>query len=144
MKTIPFQEAMWLARFTEHGRALMEVVQRQPGIELDTLVREYDPPPGRTVMAFRGNPGLRKRRSAALERLLPKRAFRLFPAGGHAVEQLCDAGALVITEDLRVYHPRDMPYDDPPKEPEENSPEKSPEPDGAPPKEAIEGSRPSA
>lgn len=143
MKRISFHEAMSRASFTEHGRALMAVVQRQPGIELDTLVREHDPPPGRTATAFRENPGLRKRRAAALERLLPKKAFRLFPAGGHAVEQLCDAGALVITEDLRVYHPRDMPYDDPPKEPEENSPEKSLESKDTP-KEAIEAPRASA
>lgn len=129
MKIISYREAMLRANFTEHGHALLEVVRQQPGIELETLVRDHDPAPLRPI--------------GVLDPLAPKKAIRRFPSGGYAVKQLCDAGALVITEDLRVYHPRDMPYDDPPKEPEENSPEKSPESEDAP-KEAIEAPRASA
>lgn len=142
MQTISFRDAMFRARFTEHGLALLDVVEREPGIALETLIKEHDPAPAKLIGALNAHfpdlvtETLTSPVAAALE---PKGAIRRFPAGGHAVKQLCEAGALVITKDLRVYLPRDMPHDDLPKEPEQDSPEKSSEPDDAPPKEAIDG-----
>lgn len=142
MQTISFKDAMFRARFTEHGLALLDVVEREPGIALETLIKEHDPAPAKLIGALNAHfpdlvtETLTSPVAAALE---PKGAIRRFPAGGHAVKQLCEAGVLLITKDLRVYLPRDMPHDDLPKEPEQDSPEKSSEPDDAPPKEAIDG-----
>ena len=119
MKIISYREAMLRANFTEHGHALLEVVRQQPGIELETLVRDHDPAPLRPI--------------GVLDPLAPKKAIRRFPSGGYAVKQLCDAGALVITERLRVYLPNDLPLEDLADRSDENVPDESREAHGAPP-----------
>lgn len=119
MKIISYREAMLRANFTEHGHALLEVVRRQPGIELETLVRDHDPAPLRPI--------------GVLDPLAPKKAIRRFPSGGYAVKQLCDAGALVITERLRVYLPNDLPLEDLADRSDENASDESREARGAPP-----------
>lgn len=119
MKLISYREAMLRANFTEHGHALLEIVRQQPGIELETLVRDHDPAPLRPI--------------GVLDPLAPKRAIRRFPSGGYAVKQLCDAGVLVITEDLRVYLPNDLPLEDLAERSDENASYESREACGAPP-----------
>lgn len=133
MKIISFREAMLRANFTKHGHALLEIVRRQPGIELETLVRDHDPAPLRPIAVL-----------DPLDPLAPKKAIRRFPSGGYAVKQLCDAGVLVITEDLRVYHPQDLPAGGRPEGPDAPSPQESRESESAPPTEAAEGRRASA
>ena len=123
MKVISYREAMLRSRYTEHGRTLLEVVRRHPGIELETLVRDHDPAPPSFVEVTPENRG----------NFLPKNAFRRFPRGGHAVKQLCDAGALVITERLRVYLPNDLPLEDLAERSDENGSDESREARGAPP-----------
>ena len=102
-KTISYSEAVSRSRYTEHGRMLLDIVQKNPGIQLETLVRKHDPAPRPPVPEF----------PALGELFLPsttaKSAIRNFPTGGRAVRQLCDAGALVITEELGVYRPEDLP-----------------------------------
>lgn len=102
-KTISYSEAVSRSRYTEHGRMLLDIVQKNPGIHLETLVRKHDPAPRPAVPEF----------PALGELFLPpttaKSAIRNFPTGGRAVRQLCDAGALVITEELGVYRPEDLP-----------------------------------
>lgn len=125
MKTISFSEAVLRSRYTEHGRMLLEVVRKKPGIHLETLVGKHDPAP-RSAMEQLLDPqffGVLGSRPGA------KLALRRFPAGGRAVKQLCDAGALVITEELGVYRPEDLPewpVGEPLTEVPENSPEEPP------------------
>ena len=101
MKTITFDEAVSRSRFTEHGRKLLDIVRKDPGIPLETLVRKHDPGPLPSLgemplpVATEGN------------------ALRNFPAGGRAVRQLCEAGCLVITQHLGVYLPKDVPESTP-------------------------------
>jgi len=123
MKVISYREAMLRSRYTGHGRTLLEVVRRQPGIELEALVRDHDPAPPSFVEVTPENRG----------KFLPKNAFHRFPRGGHAVKQLCDAGALVITERLRVYLPNDLPLEDLAEPSDENASDESREARGAPP-----------
>lgn len=130
MKIISYREAMLRANFTEHGHALLEIVRQQPGIELQALVRDHDPAPLRPI--------------GVLDPLAPKKAIHRFPSGGYAVKQLCDAGVLVITEDLRVYRPQDLPSGGRPEGSDEPSRDESRETEGAPPTEATEGRRASA
>ncbi len=97
MKTITFDEAVSRSRFTEHGRKLLDIVRKNPGIQLETLVREHDPGP----LPFLCEIYL----PAALE----GSSLRNFPVGSHAVRQLREAGCIVITELLKVYLPEDVP-----------------------------------
>lgn len=102
MGTISFNEAVARSRFTEHGRMLLDIVRKNPGIHLETLVREHDPPP---IPLMEGA----NAEARFLSRLRANDAIRRFPSGGHGVRQLCEAGCLVITEQLEVYHPEDVP-----------------------------------
>lgn len=144
MQTISFEDAMFRARFTEHGLALLDVVEREPGIALETLIKEHDPAPAKLIGALNAHfpdlvtETLTSPVAAALEL---KGAIRRFPAGGHAVKQLCEAGALVITKRLRVYRPQDLPPGDMPERSAEGSSNESQESEGAPPKESAERHR---
>lgn len=102
MRTITFDEAVSRARFTGRGLMLLDIVRNDPGIDLETLVREHDPPPIPLVER-------RNAEARSFSRLRARDAIRKFPSGGHAVRQLCQAGCLVITEELRVYLPEDVP-----------------------------------
>lgn len=145
MRTISFKDAMFRARFTEHGLALLDVVERQPGIALETLIREHDPAPAKLIGALHAHfPDLVTETLTSPVAAAPKGAIRRFPAGGHAVEQLCEAGALVITKRLRVYRPQDLPPGDLPEKSTEDSSDESRESEGAPPKESTERHRASA
>ena len=147
MTTISYQEAMLRARYTKHGLGLLEVVQRQPGIELEALVRDHDPAPPELFGAFQKNVedlATRITGSPLATALAPKKALRRFPSGGYAVKQLCEAGALVITEDLRVYRPQDLPSGNLSERPDEKTQEASGESKGATPKVATERRRASA
>lgn len=97
MKTITFDEAVSRSRFTEHGRKLLDIVRKNPGIQLETLVREHDPGPLPFLCEFH------------LPAAMEGSALRNFPVGGHAVRQLFEAGCIVITELLKVYLPEDVP-----------------------------------
>lgn len=97
MKTITFDEAVSRSRFTEHGRKLLDIVRKNPGIPLETLVREHDPGPLPFLCEFH------------LPAAMEGSAYRNFPVGGHAVRQLFEAGCIVITELLKVYLPEDVP-----------------------------------
>lgn len=97
MKTISYSEAVSRSRYTEHGRMLIDIVHQNPGIHLETLVRKHDPGP------------LPSLDELFLPAASEASALRNFPPGGRAVRQLCDAGALVITETLGVYRPEDLP-----------------------------------
>ena len=129
MKIISYREAMLLRRYTEHGLMLLDLVRRQPGIQLETLVRDHDPAPPSLLVKTHGD-GWDD---------LPGKAFRRDPRGGFAVSQLCKAGDLVITERLRVYLPDDLPLEEPSGRPEENSPDEPRESERALPKGTAEG-----
>lgn len=105
MRTISFEKAASRSRYTAHGLMLLEVVRKNPGIPLETLVREHDPP----SPPFAFLPSNSKPEASVGARIRLKDALRRFPPGGRAVKQLCDAGALVITEALEVYRPEDLP-----------------------------------
>lgn len=141
MKTISYREAMLRTRYTKHGSALLEIVRRQPGIALETLVRDHDPAPVGPLTAFDERfTDVAARFITSLE-AAPKDALRRFPRGGHAVKQLCDAGALVITEGLRVYLPEDLPPRGLPEGPDENSSDEPQESESASPEEVTERRR---
>lgn len=85
MKTITFDEAVSRSRFTEHGRKLLDIVESDPGIPLETLVRKHDPGPLPSLSEM------------PLPAAMEGNALRGFPAGGRAVRQLCEADCIVIT-----------------------------------------------
>lgn len=147
MQTISFKDAMFRARFTEHGLALLDVVERQPGIALETLIGEHDPAPAKLIGALHAHFAdlVKENFTSPVEAAPgPKGAIRRFPAGGHAVQQLCEAGALVITKRLRVYRPQDLPPGDLSERSDGDSADESRESEGAPPKESAERRRASA
>lgn len=146
MQTISFKDAMFRARFTEHGRALLDVVERQPGIALETLIREHDPAPAKLIGAVYAHFAelVKENLTSPVAALEPKDAIGRFPAGGHAVKQLCEAGALVITKRLRVYRPQDLPPRDLSARSDGASSDDSRESEGTPPKESTERRRASA
>lgn len=78
MRTITFDEVGSRRRFTERGLMLLDIVRNDPGIDLETLVREHDPPP--IPLPESGNA-----KSRFLSRLRVSDAIRKFPSGGHAV-----------------------------------------------------------
>lgn len=144
MQTISFKDAMFRARFTEHGLALLDVVERQPGIALETLIKEHDPAPAKLIGALHTHFAdlVKENFTSPVEAALgPKGAIRRFPAGGHAVKQLCEVGALVITKRLRVYRPQDLPPKNLSERSEGDSSDESQEPEGASPKEITERHR---
>lgn len=102
MGILSFKEAILRCRFTEHGRMLLDIVRKNPGIHLETLVREHDPP-SIPLMEITND------EARFFSRARARDALRGFSSGGHGVRQLCDAGCLVITEELRVYRPEDVP-----------------------------------
>lgn len=97
MKTLTFDEAVSRSRFTAHGRMLLDIVRKNPGIPLETLVSDHDPGPLPFLCEIHF--------PAPME----GSALRNFPVGGYAGRQLCEAGCLVITELLKVYLPEDVP-----------------------------------
>lgn len=147
MQTISFKDAMFRARFTEHGRALLDVVARQPGIALETLIRDHDPAPAKLIGSLHAHFAelVKENLASSVASFEPKDAIRrFFPAGGHAVKQLCETGALVITKHLRVYRPQDLPPKDLSERSEGGSSDESRESEDAAPKESTERRRASA
>ena len=134
MQTISFKDAMFRASFTEHGLALLDVVARQPGIALETLIRDHDPAPAKLIGSLHAHFAelVKENLASSVAAFEPKDAIRrFFPAGGHAVKQLCEAGALVITKRLRVYRPQDLPPKDLSERSEGGSSDESQESEGA-------------
>lgn len=147
MQTISFKDAMFRAHFTEHGLALLDVVERRPGIALETLIREHDPAPAKLIGALHAHFAelMKENLASSVAAFEPKDAIRrFFPAGGHAVKQLCEAGALVITKRLRVYRPQDLPSRDMPERSNQDSSDESQESESASPEEITERHRASA